>query len=119
MGKRVFLFVCAFLAAFFTLASAEASDRVNLTYPGWALSLDRHPQRRAAPQIEGGAQESRTLSLRLSGAQLLSDAGWRLPLSDSAFLALEATFTTQHINPAHPALARPAFQAGIGLGVEF
>jgi hypothetical protein len=119
MGKRVFLFVCAFLVAFFTLASAEASDRINLTYPGWALSLDRHPQRRAAPQIEGGAQDSRTLSLRLSGAQLLSDAGWRLPLSNSAFLALEATFTTEHINPAHPALARPAFQAGIGLGVEF
>lgn len=120
MGKRVFLFVCAFLAAFFTLASAEASDRVNLTYPGWALSLDRYPPRLAAPQIEGGAQDSRTLSLRLSGARLLSDAGWRrLPLSDSAFLALEATFTTEHINPAHPALARPAFQAGIGLGIEF
>ena len=120
MSKQVFLFVVAFLAAFFTLTSARAADRVNLTYPGWALSLDRFPARPAAPQIEGGAQESRTLSLRLSGAQLLSDAGWRrLPLSDSAFLALEATFTTEHINPAHPALARPAFQAGIGLGVEF
>jgi hypothetical protein len=119
MGKRAFLFVAAFLAAFFTLASAEATDRINLTYPGWALSLDRHPPRLVAPQIEAGAQESRTLSLRLSGAQLLSDAGWRLPLSDSAFLALEATFTTKHINPVHPALTRPAFQAGVGLGVEF
>ena len=42
-----------------------------------------------------------------------------LPLSDSAFLALEATFTTKHINPVHPALTRPAFQAGVGLGLEF
>jgi len=119
MGKQAFLFAAAFLAAFFALASAEAADRINLTYPGWALSLDRHPPRLVAPQIEAGAQESRTLSLRLSGAQLLSDAGWRLPLSDSAFLALEATFTTEHINPVHPALTRPAFQAGVGLGVEF
>jgi hypothetical protein len=119
MGKRVFLFVVAFLAAFFTLASAEAEERINLTYPGWALSLDRHPPRLATPQIEGGAQESRTLSLRLSGAQLLSDAGWRLPLGDSAFLSLEATFATKHINPVHPVLTRPAFQAGVGLGVEF
>lgn len=119
MGKRVFLFVVAFLAVFFTLADARASDRINLTYPGWALSLDRHPPRLAAPQIEEGAQESRTLSLRVSGAHLLSDTGWRVPLSDSAFLALEATFTTKHINPVHPALTRPAFQAGVGLGVEF
>jgi len=120
MDKRAFLFVAAFLAAFLALTRAEASDRINLTYPGWALSLDRHPPRLAAPQIEGGAQESRTLSLRLSGAQLLSDTGWRrLPLSDSAFLSLEATFATQHINPVHPALTRPAFQAGIGLGLEF
>lgn len=118
MGKQAFLFVVAFLAAFFAPAGAEASDRINLTYPGWALSLDRHPPR-LAPRLEDGAPESRTLSLRLSGAQLLSDAGWRLPLSDSAFLALEATFTTKHINPAHPALTRPAFQAGVGLGVEF
>ena len=119
MGKWVFLFVVALLAAFFTLAGAEAADRINLSYPGWALTLDRHPPRLAAPQIEGGAQESRTLSLRVSGAQLLSDAGWRLPLSDSAFLSLEATFTTKHINPVHPALTRPAFQAGVGLGLEF
>jgi hypothetical protein len=120
MGKRVFLLVVAFLAAFFTLAGARASDhRINLTYPGWALSLDRHPPRLAAPQIEDGAQESRTLSLRVSGAHLLSDTGWRVPLSDSAFLALEATFTTKHINPVHPGLTRPAFQAGVGLGLEF
>ena len=119
MGKRIFLFVVAFLAVFFTLAGARASDRINLTYPGWALSLDRHPPRLAAPQIEAGAQESRTLSLRLSGAQLLSDAGWRLPLGDSAFLALEATFTTKHVDPVHPALTRPAFQAGVGVGLEF
>lgn len=118
MGKRAFLFFVAFLAAFFTVAGARASDRINLTYPGWALSLDRHPPR-LAPQIEDGAQESRTLSLRLSGAHLLSDTGWRLPLGDSAFLALEATFTTKHINPVHPTLARPVFQAGVGLGVEF
>lgn len=119
MGKRVFLFVVAFLAAFFTVAGARASDRINLTYPGWALSLDRHPPRLAAPQIEDGAQESRTLSLRFSGAYLLSDTGWRVPLGDSAFLALEATFTTKHVNPAHPGLTRPAFQAGFGLGVAF
>ena len=119
MGKRVFLFVVAFLAVFFTLAGARASDRINLTYPGWALSLDRHPPRLAAPRIEDGAQESRTLSLRLSGTQLLKDAGWRLPLSDSAFLSLEATFATGHIDPVHPLLARPAFQAGVGLGLEF
>lgn len=119
MGNRAFLFFVAFLGAFFTVAGARASDRINLTYPGWALSLDRHPPRLAAPQIEESAQESRTLSLRLSGAHLLSDAGWRVPLSDSAFLALEATFTAKHINPVHPGLARPAFQAGVGLGVEF
>lgn len=118
MGKQVFLVVVAVLATFFTLAGARASDRINLAYPGWALSLDRHPPR-LAPRLEDGAQESRTLSLRVSGAHLLSDTGWRLPLSDSAFLALEATFTTKHINPAHPALTRPAFQAGVGLGVEF
>lgn len=119
MGKRAFLFVAVLLAVFFTLASANAADRINLTYPGWALSLDRHPPRLAAPQIEDGAQQSRTLSLRLSGTQLLSGTGWRVPLSDSAFLALEATFTTKHVNPVHPALTRPAFQAGVGLGLEF
>jgi len=115
MGKRAFLFI----AASFALASAEAADRINLTYPGWALSLDRQAPRLSAPQIEGTQPDSRTLSLRVSGAHLLSESGWRLPLSDSTFLSIEATFTTRHINPAHPALARPSFQAGFGLGVEF
>ena len=119
MGKRVFFFVAVLLAAFVGMASAAAGDRINLTYPGWALSLDRQPPRLNAPQIEGEAPDSRTLSLRLSGAQFLSDQGWRLPLGDSAFLSLDATFTTRYINPAHPAMTRPVFQAGVGLGVQF
>src|SRR5688500_19059850 len=94
MGKRVFFFVAALLA----FASADAADRINLTYPGWALSLDRQPPRLDAPQIEGAAPDSRTLSLRLSGAQFLAEHGWRLPLGDAAFLSLEVTFTTRYIN---------------------
>jgi hypothetical protein len=119
MGKRALFFVTVLLAAFFTPASADAADRINLTYPGWALSLDRQPPRLNAPQIEGQAQDSRTLSLRLSGAQFLAEHGWRLPLGDAAFLSLEATLTTRTINPALPAMTRPVFQAGVGLGVEF
>ena len=119
MGKRVFFFVAVLLAAFVAVANAKAADRINLTYPGWALSLDRQPPRLNAPQIEGQPQDSRTLSLRLSGAQFLAEHGWRLPLGDSAFLSLEATFTTRYINPAHPGMTRPVFQAGVGLGVEF
>ena len=114
MGHRIiFLAAVLFVAAVSFALNARAGARIDLEYPGWALSLDRQAS------IHEEKQESRTLSLRFSGAGLASQTGWRLPLRDSAFLSLEATFTTPQLNPAHPALARPSFQAGIGVGFEF
>ena len=115
MGNRhYFLAAVLFLAVVSAAFNAMAQERINLRYPGWALSLDRHMS--FSKEAE---EQTRTFSLRLSGSQLLADNGWRVPLSESMFLSLEATFTTRHINPVHPRLARPAFQAGIGVGVEF
>ena len=116
MGNRhYFLAAVLFLAALSAALNAKADEqRINLRYPGWALTLDRQTSlHRDHPE------ESRTLSLRLSGAELLAQNGWRLPLRDTMFLSLEATVTTRHINPVHPSLNRPAFQAGVGVGVEF
>jgi hypothetical protein len=116
MGNRnYFLAAVLFLVALSAALNARADDqRINLRYPGWALSLDRQ----VSLQREY-SEQSRTLSLRLSGSELLPQTGWRLPLRESMFLSLDATFSTQHVNPAHPSLARPAFQAGVGVGVEF
>jgi hypothetical protein len=114
MGKRAFWVLAGFLA----LGAAHASERFSVQYPGWALYLDlRTPPYET--QVPGEPSVSRSLVVRLPSRTLLSESGLRLPLQDSSFLSLEATVYEWYADPALPATARRAFQAGIGVGVEF
>ncbi len=113
--------VLPLLAASLMIGSAHASDRFSLRYPGWTLYLDlRQPRLGHDPLAPADAAEtSRSFSIRLPGKALLSENGLRLPLSEGAFLSFDATFTASHVDPAVPGTVKPAFKAGIGLGVEF
>jgi hypothetical protein len=115
MGKRAFWLLAGFLA----VGAAHASEeRFSLQYPGWSLYLDlRAPSYEA--RVPGEPSFTRSLSLRLPGRSLFSDSGLRFPLQESSFLSLEATVHEWYADPAIPSTGRRAFQAGIGVGVEF
>ena len=118
MGKRAFWVLAGFLA----LGSAHASERFSPHYlggyPGWTLYLDlRTPPYEA--RVPGETSLSHSLVLRVPGKSLFSETGLRVPLEDSTFLSLEATVTEWYATPALPSTARRAFQAAIGVGVEF
>ncbi|MGQ0546828.1 MAG: hypothetical protein ACT4P3_16075, partial [Betaproteobacteria bacterium] len=97
MGNRVFLAVVLFVAAVSAAFNARAEERINLRYPGWALTIDRNE---GIVSEADQRSDSRTFSLRLSSAELASQTGWRVPLRESMFLTLEAMFSMRHINPA-------------------
>lgn len=114
MGKRAFWVLAGFLA----LGAAHASEPVVLEYQGWALYLDlRAPSYEA--RVPGEPSLTRSIVLRLPSRSLFSESGLRFPLQDSSFLSLEATIYEWYVDPAIPATGRRAFQAGIGVGVEF
>lgn len=114
MGKRAFWVLAGFLA----LGAAHAAEPLSLRYQGWSLYLDlRTPPYEA--RVPGESWLSRSLVLRVPGKSLFAETGLRVPLEDSSFLSFEATVTEWYANPAIPATGRRAFQAGIGVGVEF
>jgi hypothetical protein len=114
MGRCAFWVLAGLLAA----GSAHASERIDLTFPGWALYLDlRTPPYEA--RVPGEPPLRHSLVLRVPGKSLLAESGLRVPLEDSTFLSFEATVTEWYADPAIPATGRRAFQAGIGVGVEF
>lgn len=113
MGSRAFWIFVGLFAV-----SAHASERIDLKYPGWTFYLDlRAPP--YEPPVPGEPPLRHSLALRVAGKSLLAESGLRVPLEDSTFLSFEAAVTEWYADPAIPATGRRAFQAGVGVGVEF
>ena len=78
MGRCAFWVLAGLLAA----GSAHASERIDLTFPGWALYLDlRSPPYEA--RVPGEPPLRHSLVLRVPGKSLFAESGLRVDSRDA------------------------------------